>query len=65
MKRAVPGLVVLVLLAVAQLPAQSMSHEEEVVRNAYAKLSFMCETSTITEAAIYSRLALPCCLSSL
>jgi hypothetical protein len=28
-----------------------MSHEEEVVRNAYAKLSFMCELVVVTDAA--------------
>jgi hypothetical protein len=31
--------------------AQSMSHEEEVVRNAYAKVSFMCELVPVTHAA--------------
>jgi hypothetical protein len=28
-----------------------MSHEEEVVRNAYAKLSFMCELVFVDDAA--------------
>jgi len=31
--------------------AQTMSHEEEVVRNAYAKLSFMCELDSVDKAA--------------
>lgn len=31
--------------------AQSMSHEEEFVRNSYAKLSFMCELVPVTQAA--------------
>lgn len=32
-------------------PAQDMSHEEKVVRNAYAKLSFMCELYSVDKAA--------------
>jgi hypothetical protein len=54
MKRPTAGLAVLFLLAITlQQPvrAQSMSHEEEVVRNAYAKLSFMCELVPLTKAA--------------
>lgn len=31
--------------------AQSMSHEEEVVRNAYAKFSFLCSMPPVTKAA--------------
>jgi len=38
-------------LAPAFLLAQNISHEEEVVRNAYAKLSFMCELVPVNEAA--------------
>jgi len=32
--------------------AQTMSHEEEVVRNAYAKFSFLCSMPPITNAAV-------------
>ena len=32
--------------------AQSMPHEEEVVRNAYAKFSFLCSLKPLTSASI-------------
>lgn len=37
---------------VIQADAQTMSHEEEVVRNAYAKLGFLCAVSPLTDAAL-------------
>jgi hypothetical protein len=50
MKR-VLSYVLVVCLAPPSLFAQAMSHEEEVVRNAYAKLSFMCELVPVDAAA--------------
>lgn len=44
------SLTVLLLAAFVNSSAQNMSHEEEVVRNAYAKLSFMCELVPVYEA---------------
>jgi len=44
------GVVLSLVLLTPKLFAQ-MSHEEEVVRNAYAKLSFMCESGLVYDAA--------------
>jgi hypothetical protein len=51
MKRAFSLLLAVSCLAPQVLQAQNMSHEEEVVRNAYAKLSFMCELVPVNKAA--------------
>lgn len=48
---AVIGLVVLSSLLLTSKSFAQMSHEEEVVRNAYAKLSFMCELVFVRDAA--------------
>ena len=50
MKRALPTLVL--LLTFQLLPAQSMSHEEEVVRNTYAKLTFMSGIWPLTKTIV-------------
>jgi hypothetical protein len=54
MKRTFLYLVVVLCFALPFLkaPAQDMSHEEEVVRNAYAKFSLLCSLPPVTEAAI-------------
>lgn len=51
MKHAFSLLLAVSCLAPQVLHAQSMSHEEEVVRNSYAKLSFMCELEPVEKAA--------------
>jgi hypothetical protein len=53
MKRAFSYVLAVLCVALPALntKAQSMSHEEEAVRNAYAKLSFMCELVPVTKAA--------------
>jgi hypothetical protein len=53
MKRAVSYILAVLCVAIPVLNtrAQSMSHEEEMVRNAYAKLTFMCELVPVTHAA--------------
>jgi hypothetical protein len=45
------ALVVLSLRFLSFANSQTMSHEEEVVRNAYAKLSMMCELVPLYDAA--------------
>jgi hypothetical protein len=45
------GLAVLSALYCTPLPFAQTSHEEEVVRNVYAKHSFMCELVFVTDAA--------------
>jgi len=50
MKRLLAGLVVF-CTSLSILHAQTMSREEEILRNSYAKLSFMCELSAISPAA--------------
>jgi hypothetical protein len=54
MKRALLyGLAVLCLtFPLLNIQAQSMSHEEEVVRNAYARFSFVCSLRPITQVAV-------------
>jgi hypothetical protein len=37
---------------IAHSDAQTMSHEEETVRNAYAKLSFLCAVDPLTQSAV-------------
>jgi len=51
MKRVFLG-VVLCLVFHVLVAGQSMSHEEEVVRNAYAKLSFLCSIPPVTKAGM-------------
>lgn len=51
MKRAFSLLLAVSCLAPPALHAQTMSHEEEVVRNEYAKFSFMCELLPVNKAA--------------
>lgn len=52
MKRALPYVLAFLCTAfpVLSASAQTMSHEEEVVRNAYAKLSLMCSLPPLTKA---------------
>jgi hypothetical protein len=56
MKRAFPKLALLALILSAPTPpflnAQNMSHEEELVRNAYAKLSFLCSVDQLSHVAV-------------
>jgi len=54
MKRVFLG-VVLCLVFHVLVAAQSMSHEEEVVRNAYAKLSFLCSMKRGTSLSRFLR----------
>src|SRR5271170_3612988 len=51
-RMAVIGLVVLSSLYYTSKSFAQMSHEEEVVRNAYAKLTFMCELVFVNDAAL-------------
>lgn len=53
MKRAFLFGLVVCSLALSGLHAQTMSREEEIVRNAYAKLSLMCEVGVLTENIIF------------
>ncbi len=51
-RMAVIGLVVLSSRLLTSKSFAQMPHEEEVVRNAYAKLSFMCELVVVNDAAL-------------